>query len=83
MFFKAIPVPRTTALNGSSATWIGSLVFKLSLLSRPLNNAPPPVWYIPLSYISAESSGGELSKAFKTASSIFEIDLSIANAISE
>ena len=33
--------------------------------------------------MSADNSGGEFSSAFKTASSIFEIDLSIAKAISE
>lgn len=43
MFFNAIPVPRTTARSGSSATCTGSLIFWLMRLSRPRSNAPPPV----------------------------------------
>jgi hypothetical protein len=42
MFLSAIPVPRTTALNGSSAIYTGKSVFCEIRLSRPLNIDPPP-----------------------------------------
>src|SRR5690606_13677888 len=48
MFFNAMPVRRTTARRGSSATWTGSLVFAWIRLSNPRNNAPPPVRQIPV-----------------------------------
>src|SRR3546814_6424735 len=43
IFFKAIPVPRTTARSGSSAMCTGSLVLDWMRLSRPRSSAPPPV----------------------------------------
>src|SRR5690554_1521272 len=75
-FFKAMPVPLATALRGSSATCTGSLVFRAMRLSSPRSSDPPPAIYIPVRKISAASSGGVISSAFKTAASIFEIDLS-------
>ena len=47
IFFKAMPVPLTTARKGSSATCTGNFVFAERRLSKPLNNAPPPVKYRP------------------------------------
>ncbi len=41
-FFRAIPVPRATALRGSSAICTDSLVFCCIRLSSPLSNDPPP-----------------------------------------
>ena len=72
-FSIARPAPRTTAVNGSSATCTGRLVSILMRSSSPFNNAPPPVNITPLSRMSAESSGGVLSSVCLTASTIWEI----------
>ena len=82
MFFSAIPVPLTTALNGSSATNTGSPVFLCILSLRPRNNAPPPARYIPVFQISAASSGGVMERVSITASSILDIELFNAIATS-
>ncbi len=47
IFLSAIPVPRTTARSGSSATCTGSLILCDMRLSSPRSNAPPPVRYRP------------------------------------
>jgi len=48
IFLSAIPVPRTTARSGSSATCTGNFILCEIRLSSPLSNAPPPVRYSPL-----------------------------------
>ena len=67
---KACPPPLATQVNGSSATITGMPVeFEINL-SKSLNSAPPPVKTMPLSAISAASSGGDSSKAFRIALTI-------------
>src|SRR5690606_37890182 len=64
------PVPRTTQVSGSSSTWIGSPVSCDSSWSRPRISAPPPVITMPRSTMSLASSGGVISRARRTASTI-------------
>ena len=69
---KALPVPLTTQANGFSAIETGKPVALRSTWSRFESSAPPPVRTIPLSTISAASSGAVFSKATFTASTICE-----------
>src|SRR5262249_34288918 len=52
------PAPRTTHVSGSLAIVIGRSVSRLSNRSSPGSSAPPPVNVMPLSTMSAASSGG-------------------------
>jgi hypothetical protein len=53
-----------TASRGSGATMaLIPVSFSISM-SSPLKSAPPPARYIPLSYISPDSSGGVFSSVF-------------------
>ena len=70
MLSRTIPVPFTTDNNGSSAQLTGTLVRSRMIWSIPLSILPPPVIIIPLSKISEANSGGVLSSAFLTASTI-------------
>ena len=70
--FNIFPVPSTTEARGSSAIETGRPVSSRSRLSRFFSNEPPPVRTIPLSTMSAESSGGVCSSATRTASMMFE-----------
>ena len=63
-----MPVPRATQVKGSSAIETGSPVVTLIASSRRWSKAPPPVSIIPLSTISAASSGGITSSALFIAS---------------
>ena len=64
---RACPPPLATHVKGSSATITGIPVELEISLSRSHIKAPPPVRTIPLSAISAASSGGDSSKAFRIA----------------
>ena len=55
-------MPLTTQSIGFFATFTGIPVSEEINLSRPRRRAPPPVQVIPLSLISAASSGGVLSR---------------------
>src|ERR1043165_2735690 len=58
-----LPAPSTTEESGSSAMETGRPVSMESRLSRFLSSAPPPVRTMPRSTMSAESSGGVLSRS--------------------
>src|SRR5690606_22649974 len=64
------PVPRTTQLSGSSSTCTGRPVSWTRSWSSPRISAPPPVITIPRSTMSLASSGGVISSARRTASTI-------------
>ena len=70
MISRACPPPLATHVRGSSATITGIPVELDISLSKSLNNPPPPVRTIPLSAMSADSSGGDSSKAFLIALTI-------------
>ena len=57
-------VPITTHVRGSSAITTGNPVASQSVVSKSPNKAPPPVKTIPLSTISAASSGVFVPKQF-------------------
>ena len=65
-----MPVPFTTESNGSSDTLTGTFVLSLIIWSIPFKRLPPPARIIPLSQISAASSGGVCSRHLFTASTI-------------
>src|SRR5665647_2843161 len=67
---SARPVPSATQDSGSSAIETGSPVAWRSTRSRLLSRAPPPVSTMPLSTMSAASSGAVCSSATLTASMI-------------
>ena len=67
---RAIPPPRLTQVNGSSATVTGKPVSCEISLSRSRSNAPPPVNTIPRSAMSDDNSGGVCSRATLTALTI-------------
>ncbi len=67
---RNFPAPRTTQVSGFSARITGTPVSLLIYLSSPLRRDPPPVITIPLSTISAASSGGVFSRACLTPSRI-------------
>ena len=67
---RARPVPKTTHDRGSSAIETGRPVAWRKTKSILPKRAPPPVNTIPLSTISAASSGAVCSKATLTASMI-------------
>ena len=79
---KACPVPIATQDIASSATYTGIPVLLLISLSRPFNREPPPAITMPLSLISAESSGGVLSSTECTASAMAETGSESASSIS-
>lgn len=62
---RTFPAPRTTVDKGSSLIDMGSPVSSLSKSSRFLSSDPPPVNTIPVSIISAASSGGVCSRAMR------------------
>ena len=64
MISRALPPPLATHVNGSSAQITGMPVEEEMSLSKSRINAPPPVRTMPLSAMSAASSGGESSRAF-------------------
>jgi hypothetical protein len=70
------------AVSGSSSTWIGSPVSWLSMSSRPRMSAPPPVITMPRSTMSDASSGGVISSARRTASTICWMGSWMASRIS-
>jgi orotidine-5'-phosphate decarboxylase len=70
---SAMPAPETTAVNGSSARTMGSLVSVRSSLSKSRSWAPPPTSTIPRSTMSAASSGGVRSSVWITLSMIWWI----------
>src|SRR6185503_6358011 len=76
------PAPRTTHVSGSSSTWIGSPVSCASRMSSPRISAPPPVMIMPRSTMSLASSGGVISSARRTASTIACTGSWIASRIS-
>ena len=57
MLSSAFPEPSTTVDSGSSVMVMGSFVSSLKRISRFFSNEPPPVSTMPLSTISAASSG--------------------------
>ena len=63
MLLSIFPVPRTTDSMGVSARDTGSPVSSRIRLSRFFRRDPPPVRAIPLSTMSADSSGGVCSRA--------------------
>jgi len=67
---RALPVPRTTQVSGSSAINTGKPVSSINKRSISRNNAPPPVRTIPFLAISEPSSGGVCSSAIFTALTI-------------
>src|SRR5262249_28661494 len=62
------PAPSTTARGGSSPSTTGTPVAPRSSRSRLASSAPPPVITMPLSTMSAASSGGVDSSAIFTLS---------------
>ena len=82
MWSSALPLPSTTALMGSSQTMTGSPVSSRRSTSRLARSAPPPVSTMPLSTISAASSGGVFSSARSTASTIAFVGSASASRIS-
>src|SRR5690606_15285458 len=64
------PEPTATACSGLGATTIGMPVSWCSRASRPWSSAPPPARQMPLSMMSAASSGGVLSSVTLTASTM-------------
>lgn len=42
IFFRATPVPKATACNGSSAILNSILILSVKRFARPLSSAPPP-----------------------------------------
>src|SRR5581483_1165357 len=77
-----LPVPSTTLQSGSSAMETGNPVSSRMRLSKFLSSAPPPVSTIPRSLMSAESSGGVLSSATRTAFMIVDTHSLSASRIS-
>src|SRR5712691_3041464 len=67
---RTLPAPRTTQASGSSATVTGSWVSWRNTWSRPGSNAPPPVSTMPVSIISAATSGGVRSRQARTVSTM-------------
>ena len=63
-------MPIATHVTGSSAILTGMPMHFAISLSSPFSNPPPPVRTIPLSIISAESSGGVFSRTLLTESII-------------
>ena len=59
---STLPVPSATHESGSSATVMGRFVSCRSRRSSPRSSAPPPVRTMPLSTMSAASSGGVRSR---------------------
>ena len=50
--FRAMQVPRATALSGSSATWKGMFILSEKRAARPRSKAPPPASQIPSATMS-------------------------------
>ena len=79
---RALPPPRATQVRGSSAIVTGIPVSSLSNLSKLWSNAPPPDNIIPCSAISAANSGGDFSRAVRTAATMPLIGSERASRIS-
>ena len=71
-----------TAVIGSSAVMVLMPVFASISSSSPLRRQPPPVKTIPLTAISAASSGGVCSKTLCTASIILVVTSLNASSVS-
>ena len=69
-------------MRGSSARETGSPVFSLIKISKFANSEPPPARIIPLSTISAASSGGVFSSEILMASTTSDIGSARASLIS-
>src|SRR5436190_10581332 len=70
---RILPAPSTTQVSGSCATRMLRFVTSRSRRSSPRSSAPPPVRKIPLSTISAASSGGVRSRDSRTALTMLPI----------
>ena len=79
---RLLPVPSATQEMASSATMVWMPVRAVISLSKPSTRLPPPVMTIPLSEISATSSGGVRSSTPWTASRIRSTGSSKASSIS-
>src|SRR4029077_16755118 len=79
---STLPLPTTTEASGSSASTTGRPVSSRSRWSRLRSSAPPPERTIPLSMMSAESSGGVRSRAMRTASTMVATGSASASRIS-
>src|SRR3954452_3706775 len=79
---STLPVPSTTEASGSSASTTGRPVSSRSRWSRLRSSAPPPERTIPLSMMSADSSGGVRSRAMRTASTMVATGSASASRIS-
>src|SRR3990167_9520008 len=82
-FSKMTPVPRATAVSGSSATTTGTLSHSWRSASRPPSSAPPPTSTIPPRMMSDKISGGVVSSTSRTDSTSVSIDCDIASRMSE
>ena len=79
---NAIPAPRATANSGSAASLTGMPVSARILSGNPTSKEPPPARVMPRSMMSADNSGGVLSRVIFTASTMEATGSSIASRIS-
>src|SRR5712692_3390332 len=77
-----LPTPRATQDIGSRATVTGSWVSVPSSRSSPRRRPPPPVMTMPVSTISAASSGGVCSRQVRTVSTMVITESRSASRIS-